>query len=55
MCCYQAQQILLVPSIRATCFSRTDNPQALEYVLFKVQYKMHICFKFVRSHKLYES
>jgi len=55
MCCHQAQQILLVPSLHATYFSRTDNPQALKYMLFKVQYKMHIYFKFVKSHKLYKS
>jgi hypothetical protein len=41
--CRQAQQILLVSSIYATCFDRTGHPHAFKYMAFKTQNKMHIC------------
>jgi hypothetical protein len=40
MCCCQAQQILLVSSIYATCFGYIDHPHAFKYMTLK--FKLHI-------------
>jgi len=36
------QQIILVPSKYATCFSHTDNHQALGYITLKLKIKLYI-------------
>jgi len=42
MICHQSQQTLSVMSIYATCFCRTDHPQAFKYTTLKTQNKMRI-------------
>jgi len=37
MCFDQAQQILFVWSIHATCFGHTDHPQALKHMILKLK------------------
>lgn len=39
MCCHHAQQILLVLSIHAICFSHTDNTQAFKYMMLELMIK----------------
>jgi len=51
----QPQQALLVLSIHAKCFARTDQPLAFQYMTLKLKINcVYIYIKLVRAHKIYK-